>query len=161
MEKDKKTLLKNEKGMSLFESLPLILVLASLIGFLLGLWGMTHKSILHSIAARNYAFQKLNHRANLTYFDDSNNTDNVKHSFLETGLRFFAIGSSGSDKKLYAFSTPMRFPAKELVNEPAQLHIKRIWESGKVPVGAETTLGTKEPWIMVAYGICLNSNCGG
>ncbi len=161
MKKDRKIfpkIRKNEKGMSLLESLPLILVLASLIGFLLGLWGMTHKSILHSIAARNNAFRVFNHRANLIYYSD---TDKEEHSYLISGLRFFTVAEkpSGSDG-FYAFTTPMRFPSEEPVNEPSQLHTTRIWEEGRIPINNEAILGTKQPWIMVAYGICLNSGCG-
>ncbi|MGH1468900.1 MAG: hypothetical protein ACRBBP_08495 [Bdellovibrionales bacterium] len=147
---------KNQQGMSMLESLPLILVLAGLIGFLLGMWGMTHKNTLHSIAARNYAFETFNHRANLTYFND---VRSVNHSYVASGLRFHAIGD-GDGGSLKALTTPVRFPASTAVSEPAELHTQRIWESSKVPVMGEATVGTKLSWVMVGYGICLNSRCG-
>ncbi len=142
--------------MSLLESLPLILVLASLIGFLLGMWGMTHKNSLHSIAARNYTFETFNHRSNLTYFND---VRSETHSYVASGLRFHAIGD-GDGGTLKALTTPVRFPATTTVSEPSELHTQRIWEDSRVPIDGEATVGTKLSWVMVGYGICLNSRCG-
>lgn len=161
MEKPVKKNLKNKKskqsGMSILESLPLIMILASLIGFLLGLWGMTHKNILHSIAARNYAFETFNHRSNLTYFND---VRSETHSYELSGLRWHSIGD-GDGSTLKALTTPMRFPAEENVNESSQLHRQRIWDDSLMPLGGEATEGTKRPWVLVGYGICLNAVCGG
>lgn len=163
MEKELKLLpfIKNKKsaesGMSILESLPLIMALAGLIGFLLGLWGMTHKNILHSIAARNYAFETFNHRSNLTYFNDIRSQT---HSYEQSGLRWHAIGDNDGNI-LKALTTPMRFPAEDSVNESTQLHRVKIWDDSIIPVSGEATVGTKQPWILVGYGICLNADCGG
>lgn len=144
-----------ESGMSLVESLPLILVMASLVGFLLGLWGMTHKNILHSIAARNYAFETFRHRSNLMYFG----TSAPDNSYEVSEMRFHAVGD-GSGGTMKALTTPMRFPERNVAGESAQIHRQRIWQDSNIPLVGEASVATKLPWVMVGYGICLNSNCG-
>lgn len=154
----KKPYREKEAGMSLIESLPLIMVLASLIGFLLGLWGVSHKHVLHSIAARNYAFETFSHRANLTYFNDSRS---VLHSYEESQMRYHAVGDNSGDT-LKALTTPMRFPAEASADSgPPILHRQQIWNESILPTAGEGTIGTKRPWVMVGYGMCLNADCGG
>lgn len=156
----KKTLKSHpeEAGFSLVETLPLIIVMSSLIGFLLGLWGMVHKNILGSIAARNYAFETFNHRSNLTYFNDNRAS---QHSYEQSGMRFHGYGDS-ENSGIQAFTTPYRFPAQEQVNEPPDLHRRRIWDQSIIPDAGEGQEdgGTKNPWILTGYGICLNTSCG-
>lgn len=153
---------KEEGGFSLVEILPLIMVMSSLIGFLLGLWGMVHKNILGSIAARNYAFETFNHRSNLIYFNDVRDTGTNKNSYEQSGMRFHGYGDS-QGFGIKAFTTPYRFPAQENVNEPPALHRQRIWSQSIIPDAGEGQEdgGTKSPWILIGYGICLNSDCGG
>jgi len=157
---EKDHLCGDESGFSLVEILPLIMVMASLIGFLLGLWGMVHKNILASIAARNYAFETFSNRSNLIYFNDLRGTSVNENSYEVTGLRFHGYGDN-SNNGISAFTTPYRFPAEEAVNEPVSLHTQKIWNSSLIPENGEAQdgNGTKNPWILVAYGICLSSEC--
>jgi len=154
---------KTEAGFSLVETLPLIIVMSSLIGFLLGLWGMVHKNILGSISARNYAFETFNNRSNLIYFNDVRGADVNANSYEQSGMRFHGYGDS-SGSNIRAFTTPYRFPAQEgNVNEPAELHRRRIWDQSIIPDAGEGREdgGTKSSWILVGYGMCLNAACGG
>lgn len=148
----------SEKGFSLLEVLPLIIVITSLFAFLIGLWGMTHKHILHAISSRNYAFETFNHRANLTYFNDSRS---VTNSYEESGLRFHASGD-GSGDTLKALVTPIRFPAEqERDNQNPDYHRRQIFNESIIPAQGEGTGdGTILPWVLVAHGICLNAGCG-
>lgn len=151
----------SESGMSLLETLPLIIVISSLIGFMLGFWGMVHKNILNSIAARNYAFETFRNRSNLTYFSD---VSGLKDSYAQSNMRFHAIGSSSSVGEIKAHATPFRFPASKTVQAGnADLHGQRIWESiqkgVEVPEGLSPNL--THSWVMVGYGICLNAICEG
>lgn len=148
---------EGEAGFSLVETLPLIMVMAGLLGFLFGLWGMVHKNILASIAARNYAFETFANRSNLIYFSDMRG---VKDSYEFTGLRFHGYGDN-SGGGISAFTTPYRFPAQENVNEPDDLHRQKIWSQALIPDQGEAQdgSGTKKPWILIGYGICLSSNC--
>jgi hypothetical protein len=150
-----------EAGFSLIETLPLIMVMSALIGFLLGLWGMVHKNILASIASRNYAFETFNNRSNLIYFNDVRTIGTNANSYELSNVRFHGYGESVSGG-IGAFTTPYRFPAEETVNEPPELHRNRIWNQTLLPDGGEgqDSAGTKSPWVLIGYGICLNSNCG-
>ncbi len=156
--KKKEKIKKNkESGMSLVESLPLIVVLASLVGFLLGLWGMTHKHVLHSIAARNYAFETFRNRANLMYFGSGGPT----HTYEQSEMRFHAVAESSNGSGLKAFTTPIRVPAQNVQNDPVSTHREKIWEDAQIPRIGEAQLEANLPWVLVGYGICLNSRCGG
>jgi len=150
-----------EAGFSLVETLPLIIVMSSLIGFLLGMWGMVHKNILASIASRNYAFETFNNRSNLVYFNDVRTLATNANSFELSGMRFHGYGEGGEGIK--AFTTPYRFPAQETTNEPPELHRTRIWSQAIIPDAGEGQEdgGTKSPWVLIGYGMCLDSNCGG
>ena len=151
---------EGEAGFSLVETLPLIMVMAGLIGFLLGLWGMVHKNILASIAARNYAFETFSNRSNLVYFNDLRASSTNLNSFQVTGLRFHGYGDS-SGNGISAFTTPYRFPAQATVNEPPDLHRQRIWNQALIPDAGEAQdgTGTQSPWVLVGYGICLSTEC--
>lgn len=151
---------RGEAGFSLVETLPLIMVMAGLLGFLFGMWGMVHKNVLASIAARNYAFETFSNRSNLVYFSDSRSLSVSRNSYEVTGLRFHGYGDSAGSG-ISAFTTPYRFPAEENVNEPDDLHRQKIWNQALIPDQGEAQdgSGTKKPWILVGYGICLSSSC--
>jgi len=154
---------EQEAGFSLVETLPLILVMSGLLGFLLGLWGMVHKNILASIAARNYAFETFNNRSNLIYFSDVRNSAVNNNSYHITGLRFHGYGEQGATGGISAFTTPYRFPADTNTVEDTQLHTERIWDQSLIPAAgqAQDGTGTQLPWVLVGYGICLSSECKG
>lgn len=149
---------ESEKGFSLLEVLPLIIVITSLFAFLIGLWGMTHKHILHSISSRSYAFETFRNRANVTYFNDTRSETN---SYEESGLRFHASGD-GAGNTIRALVTPIRFPAtEERDNQSTEYHRRQIFNESVIPAQGEGTGdGTVLPWVMVAHGICVNAGCG-
>jgi len=153
---------EEEAGFSLVETLPLIMVMSGLLGFLLGLWGMVHKNILASIAARNYAFETFNNRSNLIYFSDVRNPAVNNNSYHITGLRFHGYGErASSGNGISAFTTPYRFPANTNAVEDPALHRNRIWDLTLIPDAGEAQAGTgtQLPWVLVGYGICLSSEC--
>jgi len=151
----------SEAGFSLVETLPLIIVMSSLIGFLLGLWGMVHKNILASIASSNYAFETFNFRSNLMYFNDLRSNAVNGNSYELSQVRFHGYGDS-ANSSIGAFTTPYRFPAQSTVTEPPELHRVRIWNVSLLPDSGqgELDVGTKNPWVLVGYGICLSASCG-
>ena len=100
---------KSESGFSLVETVPILFVISSLIGFLLGLWGLAHKNVIGSISARNYAFETFNHRSNLIYFNDLRSESN---SYERSNIRFHGYGD-GDAGDIRAMTTPFRFPAEE------------------------------------------------
>lgn len=160
--KDIKKEKNKESGMSLFEAVPIIIVMATLFGFLLGAWGIAHKNILTSIAARTYAFETFDNRSNLMYFNDKRAERN---SYEVTNLRYHAIGTQTPDE-FSAPTVPIRFPASTAQNTGANdLHITTIWtESQFQPyqeIEPSQLVNLNSVWVTIGYGICLNADCGG
>jgi type II secretory pathway pseudopilin PulG len=154
---------KNQRGMSIIEILPIVAVIATLFSFLLGSWGIAHKSALSSIAARTYAFDTFNNRANLMYFSDIRS---INDSYEATGLRYHGVGSSQPDQ----FSAPI-VPIRYVANVQGgaltganELHTQRIWDEDTFDRQREidpNNLGNlNHVWVTVGHGICLNTNCG-
>lgn len=153
---------QKQKGMSLFETIPIIIAISSLIGFLLGFWGLAHKNTLHSIAARNYLTEVFHHRSNLTYFRES--AGSLKHHYLESGMRVSAVGSSGGGSKFHALATTYQPLEAKTKKESPSVHRQKIWGEGIYQDGKEErndAVAVQKPWVLVTYGICLNATCGG
>lgn len=162
--KSKKTLKSREgqKGSSLLETIPMIMVLGSLLGFLMGFWGVTHRHVLHSIAARAYAFETFRNRSNLTYFIDFGPT--ASNSYHVSEMRYHAIRGAQRSDFFIAGSLPIRFPASDTINEEnnnRNFHGDRLWQANTIPDQGNAQEGASPVWIMVGHGICLNANCGG
>jgi len=150
---------ENEKGMSLIETIPLILVMATLLTFLLGFWGVTHRHVLHSIAARAYAFETFRHRANVTYFVDQG-FDTSKIFYNRTQHRYHAIRGVDNGDSFIAASIPIRFPTSTNENNRVAVHTDDIWDPAKLPENGRSQVSASPVWIMVGYGICLTAGCG-
>ena len=149
--------------MAIIETLPLIVVFVILIAYGLGLWGSIHTGILHSIAARTYAFETFRNRTHLTYFREEGSGFNDPQQYLNKEFRFHAIQSTvpPQGRTFYATQRPMALTL-ESEREPASMedhnsniHVLsgRNQRSGGV--------GVNPIWIMVGYAICLNPQCGG
>ena len=160
--KDIQSKKNKESGMSLVEAVPIIIVMASLFGFLLGAWGIAHKSILTSIAARTYAFETFNNRANLIYFNDIRSE---RASYEVTNLRYHAIGTQ-SPAEFSAPTVPIRYPSRAAVNTGAnEIHISTIWENPQYQpyqeIEPNQLANLNSVWVTIGYGICVNHECGG
>ncbi|MFZ3229585.1 MAG: hypothetical protein WA160_05225 [Pseudobdellovibrio sp.] len=59
---------KSEKGMAIFEAIPVLFMLALLFNFSLGFFGAVHSGILNSIASYNYTLETFRFKSNLIYF---------------------------------------------------------------------------------------------
>lgn len=148
-----------EKGMSLIETIPLILIMATLLTFLLGFWGVTHRHVLHSIAARTYAFETFRHRANLTYFVDQGGDSSVHYNV--TKQRYHAIRGANANEQFIAASIPIRFPtSNEIQGNRKEVHTNEIWNETRLPENGRAQVSASPVWVMVGYGICLSAGCG-
>jgi len=163
MRKQKKR--DGEKGMSLIEILPLVIVITTLFSFLLGAWGIAHKNILSSIGARTYAFETFNNRADVTYFSDNRASLSRNDSYEATESRYHGVGYD-SPNEFSAPITPLRYVAGASVVNSGQesLHKDGLWNNDQFQRGQEIQRGSVSEithvWITVGYGICINSNCG-
>jgi hypothetical protein len=173
----KKSQLRNQRGISTVELIPILLLFALMFNFTLGFFGVIHSGILNSIAARNYAFETFRNRANLNYFRDAQ--DNVSPEFLKghfskVNFRFHGIISEGhgSNEEWIVTRRPIKFTEAQQdsleqvgnAGEHNQL-VRQITDTGKVSdvfTGKspdEGRSGVSPVWIQTLYGICLNSKC--
>ncbi len=177
----KKLLTGNSKGFAVLESVPLLLVLMMLLGATLGSWGLVHTAILNSIAARHNAFFILNHRPDLHYRRDfgpheypglSPLTADMRYYYGNNQSRFFFVksekNSSGRNRtattRFVNFLNPQSkkeyYPEEQGFLKSAQQHNLLVTQESQMPARKIATQRVDPAWIMVGYGICLNSTCG-
>lgn len=167
-----KPLLKNEKGMAVFELIPTLFIYMLLINFSLGFFGIVHSGILQSIAARNYTFETLRHRADVVYHRNKD-----QKPFDRSGQRYSGIileHQPGENVGWPATARPIAFASsfggtdKDGVNLAARgtaavkgeqdIHnnqVRTLNESVR-----NESIGVKSVWIKTVYGICIDSKCG-
>lgn len=155
---------KNQKGLAMIETLPILIIFLVMIAYGLGFFGIVHTGILNSIAARTYAFETFRNRTNLTYFRDSR-APVGKTRYDEVGMRFHSINDetkgilAAGDPGPWATTRPLAI-GREVAASNASLddHNKKIFEiEGRNRLGG---VEASPAWIMVGYGICLNAQCG-
>jgi hypothetical protein len=160
--------IKNEKGLAVFELVPILVIFVLLINFVLGFFGVIHSGILNSIAARNYAFETFRNRANLGYFRDIPMPGELTWSFNESyGFRYHGIISESASGTVWeATKRPIKFSDNaETSVDTVEIHTQKINRIVAEERVSETTPEvTKEDftrvWVRNVYGICLNSKCG-
>ena len=183
--KNKKTIIKNNKGMALVEMLPLLVVFVAFVSLTIGMWGSVYSAVVQSVSARHYAFEVLNNRAHFEYHRDytlqdskgsglsygsSQNpqTFDTQNFYGEIGSRLFLIVSPGANNKPYATeryitlfantsSSSKDFIDSSDTKKTAQWHNEKTWDQG----GQSFSIEKVNPvWLMTGYGICINANCG-
>jgi hypothetical protein len=164
--------LKSNRGLATIEVLPLLIIFIILFSYGLGLFGFIHTGILHSIAARNYAFELIRNRSNIVYFEGGNTRGaGSKMHFKDIGYRLFGIQSSKlksgaaqfiPEKRNIAFGPAFATEAVKAHKETgeiansAQDHLDKVNAIGL----RNRSIGVSPGWVMVAYGICLDAECG-
>lgn len=165
---------RNEKGMAVIELIPTLIVFMLLINFSLGLFGAIHTGILNNIAARNYFFETLRHRANVGYHRDF---DGQRTKFHAKGYRFSGIVQENAPDTngWYATARPLAFTSgfggqnsrsginlaeRAAAREPDAVnrHNRQVPQLNE-NIRNETT-DVYQIWLKQLYGICLNSRCG-
>lgn len=158
-----KSRLRNQKGMALVETLPILVIFLVMIAYMLGMFGVVHTGILNSISARAYAFETFRNRANLTYFRDQGG--NATDHFANIGVRFHTVNSetmgdsASAPDGQYATTRPLAIGRKPAENKAsASDHNTKVFE-----LKTRNRIGGVEAspaWIMTGYGICINAQCG-
>lgn len=152
--------LKSEEGMATIEALPILIIFVMLIAYMIGSFGIIHTGILHSIAARTYAFETFRHRTTLMYFREEVQSPHFK----KTGARFHGIAPEDyNTSDGYGFPTQraismiMTTDTKNEKNARAHASINNQVRDG---VRVQETVAVNPVWIKVQYGICINAQCG-
>ncbi|MDG0814827.1 hypothetical protein [Bdellovibrio svalbardensis] len=159
--------LNNEKGMAIFEMIPIIVIIVLLINFSLGFFGAVHTGIMNSMAARNYAFSTFNHRANLTYFRSTRNADIHYKAY---GMRIHGTRDESMNSGDNWAATKRKIDFFDFKDRPA-VEGGSAAHNNQVPTVCDfSAQGCTNPrndrvsvspiWIKSSYGICLNAACG-
>ena len=132
------------------------MIFVVLIGYALGLWGVTHSAALYAIGTRSYTFETLNHRANYTYFRDREG--GALLDYQETGMRMHFTGPNPAPQVM-ADTRPI-YIHRQLTNRRGNVqdHNERLYSIA--PRNREGGVEVNPVWLRIGYGICLNANCG-
>ena len=149
---------KKQRGMASIEAVPLLVIFVMLSAYCVGLFGSIHTGILHSIAARTYAFEIFRNRTNLAV-----HRENLPDTLMMTKseIRFHGISDeaapSGTDLWLVS-RRPLSvgYPSPDVGASRAD-HLQKIFNIQ--PRNQAVSVGPI--WIMIGYGMCLNASCGG
>ena len=159
------TLLKDDKGMAVLESVVIMFIFVILARYSIGFFGVTHTAILQSIASRTYAFEIFRHRSNLWYF-----RDNITYPpTLSENLHYHNFGNRihGTNNEISLSGNRTQYPTERRVvmfieEEPTG----RSWSDhanaiSDIQNGVRNTAISLDPvWIKTQYGICLTAECG-
>jgi hypothetical protein len=142
----------------MLETVPLLVIFAMLMGFSLGFYGIIQTAILHSIAARTYAFETFRNRANLYYYREDGSGLTRPLNFTNKGWRFHAVTNESDGRDFFVPSMRSIAMGWGLASEKASetTHDKEIFAL----LPRNDRVGVNPAWIMVGYGICLNAGCG-
>lgn len=168
--------IKNQKGMSILEVIPLIFMMAILIKSSFGFWAAIHSGVLNSIAAYNHTMATFAFRSDLTtlrpgYWEDRNGDQSVD-SYKKANSRFHFVISDVSTSDKEPEATPRSFgmdralasmpmdQGESLSTEDRQknrqaMHKNLTDESSDY----KHKKWTNFIWIKTSYGICLNPKC--
>lgn len=160
--------LNNEKGMAVFEIIPIVVIIVMFINFSLGFFGAIHTGILNSIASRNYAFETFRNRTDLTYFRNSgpvgvefSKVKNRVHGTISE-KQAAKVGKTdppwSASSRLVDFMSFSNRAAEEIGNSKGEHAKTRELQEGRVSESMHQ--GVNPIWIKTTYGICLDSSCG-
>jgi hypothetical protein len=151
-------ILKNEKGLAMLETIPLIVIFAMLVGFGLGFFGIIHTAILHSIGARTYAYETFRNRANLYYFREDGTGLERPINYTKKQWRYHAVQHENDSRTRFVATTRgISFGRDVAANQTtSETHNVQIFQ---LPARNDR-VAVNPAWIMVGYGICLNATCG-
>jgi hypothetical protein len=150
----------NQKGLAMIETVPLIVIFVVLTSFGMGFFGIVHTAVLHSIAARTYAFETFRQRTNLYYFRENRSglTDPINNS--KKGWRYHAINPEGGDDSRQIFiatTRPIALGRSVAASDSTMTtHNQQIFDLQP----RNERVNVNPAWVMVGYGLCLNANCG-
>lgn len=152
--------LRNQRGTALIETIPLLVIFVMLTAFGLGIFGIVHTGVLHSIAARTYTFETFRNRANLYYFREDGSGLEVGKSlnYTKKGWRFHAVQNESDQRNRFVATVrPVSFGRPlEAADASQDVHNSTIFS---LP-GRNDKVSVNPAWVMVGYGICLNAQCG-
>jgi len=164
----RKHLLKSEKGMATLETVPLMLIFVLLMSYTLGGFGIVHTGIMNSISARAYAFETFRNRTNVSYFRDSPGGSGFEH-YRAVGSRAHGIMHERMPGPVNTYWPTERALRMGVAINPGPGRTDEALHNERIPAaetlsqnrGRNTQFEASPVWIMIQYGICINTACGG
>lgn len=159
---NRQNILKNEKGIAIFEMLPMLVIFVLLTSFMMGFFGVVQTAILQSIASRNYAFETFRNRTNLTYFRTNRPVPEYRGlHYRKAEVRIHATSSEKIPNPGQFYATTRKIDLMDRAQSQGNsenIHAETIprIENGK----RWQNEGANPVWVRVSYGICLNLSCG-
>lgn len=156
----------NARGMAVLEMIPVIIVVAFMLKYSYGFFGVIHSASLQSIAARNYAFETFRHRSRLNYLREGDS--NAKNTYKK-GTRVHGVRDEkkpvNSDPLWDAGARPISFPDSGGSSAAPQSFSARVREQNRLTspdAKYDDTIGdgTKDVWLAIRYGMCIDAQCG-
>lgn len=161
--------LQNERGMAVFEMIPVLVVIVLFVNFSLGFFGAIHTGILNSIASRNYAFSTFANRSDLIYFRNNPKYADKEIHFTNMQSRVHGVtaeDSAGdpSNPPWIASSRTIDFMnyerrAAEVEGNNAGTHSKLLENTQLQAEQRNITAKVNPIWVKTTYGICLTAKC--
>ena len=146
--------------MAIVETVPLLVIFVVLMSFGMGFWGVVHTAVLHSIAARTYAFEVFRQRASLMYHreDGSGLNPGDALNYSKKGWRYMAVNHEKDQRNKFVATTRPIALGRAIANSDTTeaTHNETIYDL--LPRNERTSVNPI--WVMVGYGICLNQTCG-
>lgn len=161
-------MLANQKGSAVIEMIPIIIIIAVLVNYSIGFFGVIHTGILNSMAARNYAFETFQHRSSLRYFREKPGDDKLEFSDIGNRVHGVISEKKMSDSTNTEFSATSRritmgpFSAPKEAGNDEDTHKSENTERGVAGIETgkrNTSVSVAPVWIKSTYGICLTYNC--
>lgn len=150
--------LSNQKGMAMIEAVPLIVIFIMLLSFGLGFYGAIHTATLHSIGARTYAFETFRQRSNLTYFREEGSGLTDPLHYKKKGFRYHGVSHETDQRPLFVSTLRPMSIGRGVASTESEFstHNSKVFELER----RNQSVGVNPMWIMVGYGICIDSKCG-
>lgn len=158
---------RGDAGLATIEMIPIMVVIAILLNFALGFWGVIHTGILNNIASRNYAFETFRNRTNLLYFHDAREPNVSTDHFKRYNTRVHGIASenrasSGSTDAVVTirhigFGQSPQTGSDQAIHNPGDAEERGIFEvQDRV---RNDSIDAAPVWVRPMYGLCLNAKC--
>lgn len=154
--------IRNERGMAIVETVPLLVIFVVLLSFAMGFWGLIHTASLHSIAARTYSFEAFRQRTQITYHREDGTGVNpaTAINFQDKGWRYQAVNHERDQRSKFVATTRPIALGRAIANSDTTeaTHNQDIYD---IVTGTRNEKTSSNPaWVMVGYGICMNQTCG-
>ena len=156
----------NQKGSTVIEMIPVIIVLMVLLRYSYGFFGVIHTATVQSIASRNYSFETFRHRSRLNYLREIPSLE--RSNAYRKGVRLHGVadeeslGVTSGDLFWIVGTRDISFPSRDREKIGSTVEASRKTQFNRIAMSRRnnTDDGVDPVWIAVRYGMCIDYSCG-